>query len=52
MDAYEPPCVTADPSTIAKLRGLGEVLVFCDEQGNVWGRFEPPEKSPAFREWL
>lgn len=52
MDAYELPRVTVDQSTIKKLKGLGELLVFCDELGNVLGHFEPDHKSPAFREWL
>jgi hypothetical protein len=44
--------VTVDASTAAKLNGLGEYLEFYDEAGNLLGRFEPNEKSPAFREWL
>jgi len=44
--------ITVDSATIARLRGLGESLEFCDEHGTLLGRFEPDEKSPAFREWL
>ena len=44
--------VTVDTSTAAKLHGLGQYLELYDEAGNLLGRFEPDEKSPAFREWL
>lgn len=44
--------VTVDASTAAKLKGLGEYLELYDEAGTLLGRFEPDEKSPAFREWL
>ena len=44
--------VTVDAATTAKLQGLGQFLEFYDEAGNFLGRFEPDEKSPAFREWL
>lgn len=44
--------VTVDSSTAAKLQGLGQFLELYDEAGNFLGRFEPDEKSPAFREWL
>ena len=44
--------ITVDASTAAKLNGLGEYLELYDEAGNLLGRFEPNEKSPAFREWL
>ena len=44
--------VIVDAATVAKLQGLSKFLEFCDEQGNVLGRFEPDEKSPAFLNWL
>jgi hypothetical protein len=44
--------VTVDSATAAKLQGLGQFMEFYDETGNLLGRFEPDEKSPAFREWL
>ena len=44
--------VTVDAATVYKLRGLSQFMELCDEQGIVLGRFEPDEKSPAFREWL
>lgn len=44
--------VTVDAATTAKLQGLGEFLEIYDESGNLLGRFEPDEKSPAFRQWL
>lgn len=44
--------VTIDAATAARLQGLGQYLEFYDEAGNFLGRFEPDEKSPAFREWL
>jgi hypothetical protein len=44
--------VIVDSTTREKLKGLSQFLELCDEQGNVLGRFEPDEKSPAFREWL
>lgn len=44
--------VVVDAATVIKLQGLSQFLELCDEQGNVLGRFEPDEKSPAFREWL
>jgi hypothetical protein len=46
------PRVTVDAATAARLQGLGQYLEFYDEAGNFLGRFEPDEKSPAFREWL
>lgn len=51
-DVVELARITVDPDTVTKLKGLSEVLVFCDEQGNVLGRFEPDYKSPAYRQWL
>ena len=44
--------VTVDAAMAAKLHGLGEFLEFYDEAGNLLGRFEPNENSPALREWL
>ena len=44
--------LTVDAVTAAKLHGLGQFLEFYDEAGNYLGRFEPDEKSPAFRDWL
>ena len=44
--------VIVDAATVKKLQGLSQFLELCDEHGNVLGRFEPDEKSPAFREWL
>ena len=44
--------LTLDAATVEKLQGLSQFLELCDEQGNVLGRFEPNEDSPAFRSWL
>jgi hypothetical protein len=44
--------IVVDAELRATLMGLGEPFEFRDEQGNLLGRFEPDEKSPAFREWL
>ena len=44
--------VIVDATTLHKLQGLSQFMELCDEQGTILGRFEPDEKSPAFREWL
>src|SRR5689334_6124905 len=44
--------IVVDAELRAKLNGLGEPCEFRDEEGNLLGRFEPDERSPAFREWL
>ncbi len=44
--------IIVDAELRAKLKGLGEPFEFRDEQGNLLGRFEPDDKSPAFRQWL
>lgn len=44
--------ITVDSATAARLHGLGQFMEFYDEAGQLLGRFEPDEKSSAFREWL
>jgi hypothetical protein len=44
--------VVIDTATMEKLHGLAQFMEFCDERGNVLGRFQPDENSPTFRAWL
>jgi hypothetical protein len=35
--------IVVDPEMLAKLRGLAEPIVFCDQQGHVLGHFAPED---------
>jgi len=39
--------ITVDASLLARLHGLAEPLVFCDERGQVLGRFVPDTIQPT-----
>lgn len=38
--------ITLDAGTVAKLRGLSDLVEFCDESGQTLGHFQPVELPP------